>query len=252
MPIYLRPALTQSLIEHLHGDIDDLVSAWEHLAETSSGFPSPRQRSTIYRWLKDGLPSRGEEVVALCALLNVDPLALFDYHRNGYFSNFAKIRVYLQRGLAAAGVFSPLYRLYRPGPRWPADDMALRCFGRDWFGAEFDNGDNWRTSDYVQVSARFLAPTNSFPRAVHIAYRRRNSPDTMWRFYGTVIAVGDRIELYSEGGAFQQMPRTEPSKINFRTYYGGRPVEWRVASLHDFELTTKFPCHDESVVSFVW
>lgn len=157
-----------------------------------------------------------------------------------------------QKGLAAMSVFRPLYRMYRPGPHWPATYMARRCYGRDWFAVEFDNGDNWRTNDYVKVTARFRDATNGHPRAVHIAYRRRNSPDTMWRFYGTVIAVGDRIELYSEGGAFQDMPRTESQAIPFRTYFGGRPVEWRVASLHAFDLQTDFPCTDESVVSFVW
>ena len=249
MPIHLRPDLTQSLTDTCHGDIDGLVASWEHLAETRKGFPSARQKSTIYRWFKEGLPSRGEEVVAFCALFDVDPLTLFDYRRNGYFSNFAKIRLYLQRGLAAAGVLSPLYHMYRPGPYWPANDMARRCYGRDWFGQEFDNGDKWRTSDYVLVETRFREPTLDHPRAVHIAYRRRNSPDTMWRFYGTVIAVGDRIELYSEGGAFQEMSRTESQAIPFRTYFGGRPVEWRVASLHPFDLSTQFPCHDGSVLS---
>ena len=252
MPIQLHTDTIQSLIEKLHGDIDSLVSAWEELSSTRSGFPASRQRSTIYRWINEGLPSRGEEVFAFCALFDVDPLTLFDYRRNGYFSNFAKIRLFLQRGLAAAGVFSPLYQMYRPGPFWPANDIARRCYGRDWFGVEFDNGDNWRTSDYVQIMARFRDRTNDHPRAVHIAYRRRNSPDTMWRFYGTVIAVGDRIELYSEGGSFHDMPRTESQTIPFRTYFGGRPVEWRVASLHAFDLSTVFPCHNTSVVSFEW
>jgi hypothetical protein len=252
MPIHLRVDQAQLLIENLYADIDGFVSAWEHLSETRKGFPAPRQKSTIYRWFKEGLPSRGDEIVAFCALVDVDPLTLFDYRRNGYFSNFAKLRMYLQRGLAAAGVFSPLYRMYRPGPYWPANDMARRCYGRDWFGVEFDNGDNWRTTEYVQVKATFSDATHSHPRAVHIAYRRRNSPDTMWRFYGTVIAVGERIELYSEGGAFREMPRAESQAIPFRTYFGGRPVEWRVASLHPFDLTTRFPCQDESIVSFEW
>lgn len=102
------------------------------------------------------------------------------------------------------------------------------------------------------MTAQFRKATNGHPRAVHIAYRRRNSSDTMWRFYGTVIADGDRIELYSEGGVLQDMPRTESQTIPFRAYFGSRPVEWRAASLHAFDLATEFPCHDESAVSFVW
>lgn len=252
MPIHLRTKLVNSLIEARFGDIAGFITEWEERAESKIEFPHARQQSSVYRWLKDGLPSRGEEVFAFCALLDADPLALFDYHRNGYFSNFARLRRNLQMGLAAAGVFSPLYKMYRPGPHWPANDIARRCYDRDWFGVEFNNEENWKTTDYGRVDISFRAMTNNQPRTVHIAYRRRNSPDTMWRFYGSVIGVEDQIELYSEGGAFLTMPRTDPEVISFRTYYGGRPVEWRVASLHEFDLVTKFPFNDDTVIGFEW
>lgn len=252
MPIHLRPSPVQALLMLPLSDIDGLVTAWEHLASTRKGFPPPRQKSTVYRWLKEGLPSRGDEIVAFCALLDVDPLALFDYRRNGYFSNFAKIRLYLQRGLAAAGVLSPLYRMYRPGPQWPANDMARRCYGRDWFACEFRDLENWREPNYVLLVPKFRQPTRNHPRAVHIAYRRRDSPDTMWRYYGTVISIENQIELYSEGGTFQTAPLSDQQAIPFRTYYGGRPVEWRIASLHEFDLETQFPSADNSIVTFEW
>lgn len=252
MPIHLRSKLVNSLIEARFGDIAELITEWEDRAESNNEFTRARQQSSIYRWLKDGLPSRGEEVFAFCALLDADPLALFDYHRNGYFSNFARLRRNLQMGLAAAGVFSPLYKMYRPGPHWPDNEIARRYYDRNWFGVEFNNDDNWRSADYGRVDVTFRDVTNNQPRAVHIAYRRRNSPDTMWRFYGSVLAIEDQIELYSEGGAYLTMPREGSDKISFRTYYGGRPVEWRVASLHEFNLETTFPFNDDKVIGFVW
>lgn len=252
MPISLRPKLATDFIEEKYGDVDGMVAEWEARARQSKSFPEPRQRASVYRWLSDGVPTRGDEFVTFCALLDADPLTLFDYERNGYFSNFAKLRHMLQLGLAAAGIYGPLYKVYRPGPIWPANDIARRCYGRDWHGVEFRDSPDWAISDYLLVKAKFREPTNNWPRAVHIAYRRRNSPDTMWRFYGTVISVHGVIELYSEGGAFQTMASADPQAIQFRTYFGGRPVEWRLASLHAFDLETQFPFNDPETVGFEW
>ena len=69
MPIHLRTEPVQDLIAAHHLDMDGLVATWKVLAATRAGFPSERQKSSIYRWLAEGLPSRGDEVVALCALL---------------------------------------------------------------------------------------------------------------------------------------------------------------------------------------
>ena len=46
-------------------------------------------------------------MMAFCAMLDVDPLAIFDYDRNGYFNNFAQIRRMLQLGLEATGFLKP-------------------------------------------------------------------------------------------------------------------------------------------------
>ena len=252
MAIYLRPDITSDLLEAAHGSLEDLIVAWEARAMADPKFPKPRQRSSMYRWLKDGVPSRGDQIMAYCAMLDVDPLAIFDYRRNGYFRNFATLRRNLQLGLEAAGVFSPLFKVYRPGPHWPSDEHVRPCYGRNWFGVVFDNKDQWSSSDYGLVKVKFSAPASGRPRACHIAYRRTPSPDTMWRYFGTVLSVGGQLELYSEGGAFQEMQVVEQDEIRFRTYFGGRPVEFRVASLHAFGLTTEFPHNDKKTIGFEW
>lgn len=253
MPIYLSNPITVELVNQLFGGFEGLVDAWEQRADANPRFPRPRQRSSVYRWMKDGVPSRGNELLAFCALLDVDPLCLFDYDRNGYFRNFAIIRRNLQIGLAAAGVLSPLYRVYLPGPQWPSNDLVRDLYGREWFGKEFDNGAHWTDRDYGLVQCHFDPQgSKTRPRAVHIAYRRVGSPDTMWRFFGTVLAISGELELYSESGAFQTMKQVVPNEIRFRTFFGDRHVEFRTASLHTFDLTTDVPMNDLSTIGFEW
>jgi hypothetical protein len=74
----------------------------------------------------------------------------------------------------------------------------------------------------------------------------------MWRFYGTVISLGDKLELYNEGGYHRDMPSLGKGKICFRTYFGGRPVEFRIVSLHDFDYSLTCPFNDKSVIGFEW
>ena len=251
MPIYLRPDIVQDMIKQRFGTIDELAADWEERVVSNRNFPKARQRASMYRWVKDGVPSRGDQIIGLCAMLDVDPMAIFDYEKNGYFSQFASIRHKIQLGLAHVGVFSPLYRVYKPGPEWPSDETAQTCYERPWFGVEFNNADHWSETNYSLVKVKFARPSND-PRAVHIAYRRTDSADTMWRYFGTVLSVAGELRLYSESGAYQTMPEVELGEVRFRTFYGGRPVEFRVASLHEFSLDTEYPHNDKATIGFEW
>lgn len=251
MTIFVREQVTKRLIERVFGGYEGLVVEWEDRVSSNDNFPRPRQRSSVYRWVAEGVPSRGDQIIALSALLDVDPLCLFDYERNGYFRQFAAIRRKLQLGLAATGVLKPLFRVYMPGPRWPSNDLVELCYGRPWQGKEFDNAEHWQNRDYGLVRCRFRQQSEA-PRAVHIAYRRVGSPDTMWRFYGTVLAIDGELELYSESGTFQTMKQVEPDEIRFRTFFGDRQVEFRTASLHPFSVSTDVPMNDRSTIGFEW
>jgi hypothetical protein len=92
VPIFVRDKITTNLVDQVFWGFDGLVAEWEHRANSSRNFPAPRQRSSVYRWVKEGVPTRGDQIVALSALLDVDPLCLFDYERNGYYRQFAAIR----------------------------------------------------------------------------------------------------------------------------------------------------------------
>jgi hypothetical protein len=143
--------------------------------------------------------------------------------------------------------------MYRPADTWPSDIIAQLCFGRGWCAHHLTNREEWNNSSYILLNPRFSDGKKQHPRAVHIAYRRIGVPDTMWRYYGTVLAIGGAIELYSESGRHQTAVQSDEDEVPFRTYFGGRPVEWRIASLHKFSMMDPvFPSNDDSVVTFTW
>lgn len=253
MAIFVRRQVTEALANFRFGGLEQLSADWEDHAATHPEFPKPRRRTALYNWLSNGVPTRGDQMMAFSAMLDVDPLAIFDYERNGYFKNFSQIRRMLQLGLEATGFLSPLFRVYRPGFDWPEDGEIAHLFGRPWHGEEFDNSEHWKSRDYGLVRAVFQEPFDPVePRVIHVAYRRKNSPDKMWRFYGTVICVNGQLELFSESGAYQHMDQVEPNEIRFRTYFGEREVEFRTASLHAFDVDTTVPHNDKSTIGFEW
>lgn len=264
MRAYLDKDLTLQLIHEVHGGLDELAAAWEERYEEQPGFPEPKQRSSIYRWITDGVPGRTGAKIAwvenkrdlqifgLCALLDVDPLCIFDFHRNGYFSRFPIIRQAIYLGARALGGLSPIFEMFKPGDEWPSDQIAQACYGRKWFATHLTNVQDWENLNYILVKAKFSRHPGSIPRAVHISYRRTVDSDTMWRYYGTVILTGTKLQLYNESGGHQEMDAASPDEIRFRTYYGGRPVIWRIASLHEFTVSTEYPFNDATVIGFKW
>jgi len=244
------------LIEQRHGSFDVFAAVWEErITQRTTG--TKVSRSTLYRWLADGVPSltngSHHRFFTLCGLLDVDPLSIFDFHRNGYFSEFGRLRQLIYYGRKALGGIATVIDMYRPNDVWPSEAIAHEYFGHGWRANHLTNKNDWNNATYILLETRFSNCQSRQPRGVHIAYRRCVTPmvDTMWRYYGTVLAIDGRIELYSESGAFQETPQANNGEIQFRTYFGGRPVEWRIASLHEFSMQAA-PSDDDAVVTFTW
>lgn len=256
MTILLRQDLVNRLVESIHGSYDVLAAAWEeHAAHQQDGLKSP-SRSTLYRWVADGVPTLKDgsdhRFFTLCGLLDVDPLVIFDFKRSGYFSKFARLRQLVYFGRKSLGGIATLLDMYRPGDIWPSEAISLNCFGHGWRAHHLTNREDWDNSNYILLRSHFSDGRSNHPRAVHVAYRRHGVPDTMWRYYGTVLAIDKRVELYSESGTFQEFQQPHDNEIPFRTYFGGRPVEWRIASLHEFSLHSHYPSHEPTAVTFTW
>ena len=85
--------------------IDGLVSDWAARFEHDSNFAKPRTRGAIYDWLSQGAPTQTEAVLGLAAMLDADPLTIFDFERNGYFNNFSMLREQIYFYIAGGGKF---------------------------------------------------------------------------------------------------------------------------------------------------
>ena len=256
MALLLRQELINALARDAYGGFEGLADAWYMKNLESPDFPPAKNRASLYRWAREGVPVTGvqatNQLFAFCALLDVDPLAVLDYEKIGYFKRFAFLRHKVQLGLASLVGLAPIVEMYGPSAHWPSDDIAMRCYGRCWRRHEFVNESQWHSNDYALIRLRFAMPVLRRPRAALIAYRRLDSPDTMWRVYGWVVGVEGRLALYDEAGRHQSMNGDDPDEMQFRTYFGGRLVEFRVASLHDFESTIEFPFNDKSGIGFEW
>lgn len=270
--LYFRRDRVKKLLDSANIQLETLIVDWEErAAELGVTCPPAPSRSTINSWMADGFPGfkrtrknadtgkveinpKFYQALMFCSLLDVDPLAIFDLERNGYKSRFGKFRKAIQYGFGGLGAYAPLFEMYAPDEIWPNDDLLRKYWNKNWCSFEFDNKNYFKSNDYCLIKVNFDNSPRELPRAVHISYRRWDvhRKDTMWRFYGSVVANGNNLELFNEGGFYAEMQRLPGSDIQFRTYFGGRNVEFRLVSLHEFSWEPEFPFNDMEVIGFEW
>ena len=175
MPIPINAELVKELIETRFGSIDRLVVEWEHrVASGRQKIGRPRDRATIYRWLKRGIPSRQDDVYGFCAALDVDPLSILPLSRDFVARVFSRERVLLQMNAIARSQFAPLWLVYRPSPYYPNAEVADRYYGRSWHTFVFEHEPDVVESVYAAIGMT-ADGASPIPRAYHFAYRRTNT-----------------------------------------------------------------------------
>lgn len=229
-----------------------LTSDWFAHSEKNPKFPKSRTSSAVYGWLNDGAPPETDAVLGLCAMLDTDPLTIFDFDRNGYFNSFNKLREQIYFHIVGGGRFRSILDLMAPRTQWPNDGLARQFYGRPWHACEFEHQADGTINEYADVNIGFSQSTRFAPRCVHVAYRRANSRDKLWRYYGTVQKFRGKTRLFSESGAYVEETETQPTDggFVFKTYFGATHVEFRVASLHELDCNVVFPSVSESKFLF--
>lgn len=254
MAIPLNKDLVRRLITQRFGSVDALVVEWEErMASDRRRTGRARDRSTVYRWIERGLPSKRDDVFDFASLLDVDPVGILDLEAIHEERIFEKERRLFQRGQERLARLSALWPIYVPGPAWPDEEIAQTYYGRPWFVQEFEH-DPAKISD-VYAAVYLSVPAHgdpSTPRTYHFAYRRTGARDGMWRPYGTVIGLQNEVCLLSESGDYQRLRDTRSSwTVVAETYFGPGPAEFRIASLHDFDMLASSPSREKSCVRFV-
>lgn len=253
MAIELDVPLVRRLIETRFGSVDAFAVEWEHRIETRkqrSG--EARDRATIYRWLKHGMPSKRDDLFGLAAALDIDPIALLALDADFVRRNFPKERLLFQLGSIARSRLHPFWEPFVPSPTWPSEELPRSFYGREWSKHHFEHVAETIVNVFAGVS---ITPETMeelpSPRVYLFAYRRIGAVDTLWRPYGVVIHRDDCTRLISENGAFQEVLHPKPvSECHVETYFGLGAAEFLIASMHGFLVNLSVPSNNSMAVRF--
>lgn len=247
--------LVRRIVEEKFESIDGLLEHWLWLIETKArSIGPPRDRSVLYKWLKQGVPSTKEAIFSLAGVLDVDPISIVDLQEILAKSRFQKERVHLHS--ARKSHLYPLRDLFVPdsarSDRWPNDHLAIKYFGRPWFVKYFDHDPERIRNVYasVRVSSRDDSRI-SLPETYHFAYRKKGVLDLSWRPYGVVSGSPLGLSLVSESGEWQTSPAkawNEPLVVE--TYFGPGAASFCIASLHSFEIELMVPAQTPGALRF--
>lgn len=253
MAIPLRTEMIRALVAHRFGSVDDLVVEWEERVRNGQQkIGKARNRGTVYRWLDEGLPSRKEDVLGFAALLDVDPVALLRIDDEFVRLHYARERRLFQFGILGRSRLAAFWAIYVPTGSWPDRSIARSLYGRDWTTRDYRHDPALVSNVFAcfKFTPSTVAPKWS-PWVVHFAYRRAGARDGMWRPYGSVLRIGPTVLLISESGDLQERTLGETgSSIAVETHFGPGAAEFRVASLHTFELDVAAPSHEACSLRF--
>lgn len=239
MKFYLDAKLTFDLFEQKFGGIENFAEEWSVYSGQGGITPNPsRSSKTIYKWIAEGMPKAEETFFSFFGALDADPIALVDLEKSRFRSRFGRLRQAILLGGINIGGFRPLLSLLSPSPKWPDDALTNRYFRRNWTKQEFLH--EARVTKNLDVTIRVCGDQEQpkeWPRAFHIAYRRLTNADGLWRPFGTILTRNSEAILVHENGAIRnvELPFRSQHRIDFKTFFGPSPAEFRLASLHPFE-----------------
>ena len=229
----LRHSLVRRLLREKFRGPSDLIERWP---ENSS----PPDRTTLWRWLKGKPLGSAEKMLGLAVALDVDPFALIQTTKR----DFALLCNRLAQSISKSGddPLGPeqkwILDFIAPRKDWPPD--LPKYFRREWSIAPFQhNADKGR--NYYQKLAITAAPRKcAEPQIWHFAFRDPAAILPVWNPYGVLERTADHISLYHIRGhsASVAIP-SDTVTFLVETWFGPRPAQFRVASLHPFILTLR-------------
>jgi len=212
----------------------------------------PRDQGSIYRWIKQDLPNRRDEIFGLCAALDADPFCLIELHDDRFTRLFARERLSFMLNRPGQFSISALWPLLRPSPSWPDRTIAHDYFARNWNVFDFAHAAKEVANCYAQV--RLSAPDNhekdAPTKTYYFAYRKAAVTDGLWRPYGFVRQRGGRVIALAEMGFVDEQTSAPDGPINVETFFGPGPAWFRIASLHPFEAVVTAPSAASAALRF--
>lgn len=253
-PIPIDGTHVLDLINKKFGSVDNFCVEWEFKVDSKGiGSSRAKNRATVYRWLKHGLPTQISAIFGFCGVLDVDPMSIIDFENGDILKNFGRIRMEMLKGEITSSRFKAFWEMFVPGPHWPSNSLSQRFYQRDWHTLDFKHDPSQISKVYALLEISIPTDIKEYqPIVFHIAYRRKSAADKAWRPYGSIIAKKEITKLISESGDFQIKPSHRNNDLVFaETFFGPGPAEFRLASLHEFTLEIQAPSTASDVVRFV-
>ena len=201
-------------------------------------------RTTVSRWLGGiTVPQSSHQLLSLAAAMDVDPFALWSPEPE----QFAQIVTLVVRALRQKKwgrlypALSFIEHFNGPVREWPPVSLAVQYYRRSWFTHDFEHHiNNSSISRYATVVLQARPPMAFHePHVFHFAWRDARGPVADWRPYGLieVSRCDAELRLLHFNGVRLVAPITPGAdRIAVETFFGPRPAQFRVASLHEFDL----------------
>lgn len=212
---------------HGIGGISGLADRW------GKRFGDLPDRTTLYDWTNGKrLPRSIEDILRLCACLEMDPMAALAAEGASVASvldwllrqSLAGLKT---RGIPAAGIVD----LFGPRPDWPAPGLVRAIYGSGWRHKDFLNAG--QDAPFYQ-RARIVTTAGGAPQTLHFAYRGETTE--LWRTYGHVTIERGQAELVHYFGPNATGSCAEDGSISVETHFGAGRCHFRIASLKPFEI----------------
>ncbi|MFO6430252.1 hypothetical protein ACLBKT_09205 [Erythrobacter sp. W302b] len=239
MRFFVDTGHVRLLLKEQFGGIENFVEEWAARQSGAGHSAQSRSIKTVYKWLAEGMPKHEESFFAFFGALDADPIALIDFERSGFARHFGRFRQAIMLAGLNVGGFRSLTHLMRPAQHWPDNQLTELYYGKEWSAHEFEHDAQSVINSYVTFRiGGTQEEQRAWPRAYHIAYRRKSNADGLWRPFGSIIARQSELILVHENGAVQTAkPKTSDTPIEFRTFFGPSAAEFRIACLHPFDAS---------------
>lgn len=218
--------------------VSDLIEAWE-ASESPAGKTVPH-RATVYRWQQGQIPRR-EELLRLCALLDVDPFSLLALPEADEADAIRRLHSSFWLDRWDPSALSFLAEFFGHQTDWPPTLMAKTYYGRAWFTKEIEHDANHRVNYYAQIEVTSAQDhRREIPQVFHFAYQQPGAFGHRWIQYGFVERLRTSVRLVNIKGEMERYAAramNDPTLVE--TWFGPSFTNFRIASLHDFSITLR-------------
>lgn len=237
----LDPSLLRWLMaKRVPGGMSELQDRWMRSpSQVDSPDAEVPHRSTMHRWSTGQVPRTADDLLRLCAVLDIDPLCLLTLPQTDPDLAIEKLMSAYVHGRWQPPALEFLTEFLGRRAAWPPQALARRFFGRDWYTAELDHDASRAANFYATFS---ISASGEGPFVYHIAFRHSHLFARRWLQYGFVVRHGESIRLRHINGHVDtcEAPSVDSPTL-VQTWFGPGSVRFKVACLHPFSLELEPP-----------